>query len=133
MTAEVSVHLAHKLAHNNLIRVFSERDLERRRIAIAESYTTDVEFYEPDGVYVGHDGILKKVDELLSDKPEWQFVPVGKVKRNHGMLYLAWVFGPKDRDGQIDVKASGGDVLQIEGDKIKKFWVYIDGVTDVDI
>lgn len=130
MAQEVSATLAHALAHSNLLRVFSNRDPAARLAAIKSTYHEDVTFYEPDVVVTGHDGVNAKAEELLNERKGWGFVPRGEVKRNHEMLYLAWGFGPQGEDGVVDIKATGADVLIVEGEKVKKFWVIIDGVSD---
>src|ERR1700754_5025687 len=106
--------LAHTLALNNLLRVFSNRDAPSRAAAIRETYHEDVTFYEPDAVITGHEGINAKVEQLLGERPGWAFVPSGNVMRNHGMVYLAWGFGPVGEGGSVDVKVRGADVLMVE-------------------
>ena len=131
MAKELTSELALTLAHNNLIGVFSERDPKKRREVIAKTYHSDVELYEPSEVSHGHDGVDEKAGGLLKERDGWIFEPQGNVKRNHNMLYLAWGFGPPGENGKVDVKGTGADIIQVEGDKIKRFWVIIDGVTDV--
>ncbi|KIW79092.1 hypothetical protein Z517_08932 [Fonsecaea pedrosoi CBS 271.37] len=127
----VSADVAHTLAYANLLDVFSNRNRESRRRAIQETYHADVTFYEPDSVTTGHDGVDSKCEELLSARKGWGFVPVGNVQRNHGMVYLAWGFGPRDTaTGEVEAKVKGADVLMVEEGKIRKFWVIIEGVTD---
>ncbi|OAP58105.1 hypothetical protein AYL99_07195 [Fonsecaea erecta] len=127
----VSAAVAHKLAYSNLLSVFSNRDAESRLAAILETYTADVTFYEPDAVATGHDGVNAKAEQLLAARAGWRFVPVGRVQRNHDMVYLAWGFGPQDEgSGEVDVKVKGADVLIVDHDKVRTFWVIIEGVTD---
>jgi hypothetical protein len=131
MSRELTPELAQNLAHNNLLRVFSQRDSSARAAVIKENYTDDVEFHDPDGVFVGHEALNTKAGELLRERAGWSFVASGHVKRNHQMLYLAWGFGPVGQDGKVDAKATGADVILVKGGKISKFWVIIDGVMDV--
>ena len=84
----------------------------------------------------GHDAVDAKAAALLADdqREGWEFVPVGKVKRNHDMVYLAWGFGPpKKGHGGVDVKATGADVLMVREGKVEKLWVVLDGVSDVKV
>lgn len=122
---------AKKLAYGNLLHVFSNRDAASRRVAIKETYHEDVTFYEPDQVITGHDGVDATAAKLLDERQGWGFVPSGNVTKNHEMVYLAWGFGPVGEDGQVDVKVTGADVLIVEDGKVKKFWVVLNGVTDV--
>lgn len=133
MAQEVSDELAQRLAHSNLLRVFSNRDPASRREAIKATYHPDVTLVEPDAVATGHDGVEKTASGLLAERAGWGFVPHGPVKKNHEMLYLAWGFGPVKDDGEVDVKDTGADVLIVEGDKIKRLWVIIDGLADVRV
>lgn len=119
------------LAHGNLLDVFSNRDASSRLANIKQIYHDDVVFYEPDAIVTGHGGINAKVDELLGSRPGWAFVPHGNVTRNHGMLHLAWGFGPTSEDGRVDVKVKGADVIIVDEGKIRCFWVVLEGVTDV--
>jgi len=126
----VSASLAHTLAHNNLLGVFSNRDASSRREVIKATYTPDVVFFEPDSTERGHEGVDTRAQALLDERPGWEFVADGPVKRNHDMLYLAWGFGPKV-NGEVDVKVRGSDVLMVRDGKVDRLWVLIDGVTDV--
>jgi len=127
----VPAALAHKLAYSNLISVFSNRDSSSRLEAVKSTYTEDVIFVEPDAIFTGHAGVHAKAGELLEQHAGWAFVPHGEVKRNHEMLYLAWGFGPKGEDGTVDEKITGADVLLVRGEKVEKFWVILDGPSDV--
>jgi hypothetical protein len=122
---------AKKLAYGNLLDVFSNRDPQSRLAAIKQTYHADVTFYEPDTVITGHDAVNAKVEELLNERQGWGFVPHGNVTKNHDMVHLAWGFGPVGDDGAVDVKVKGADVLIVEDAKVKKFWVVLEGITDV--
>lgn len=135
-----SPQVAHKLVHNNLLHVFSQRDATKRLETVKATYHPDVKFHEPDGsVYEGHDAVNKKAGELLEERAGWRFLPKGNVKQTGEMVYLAWEFGPAvegkalGEDGSVDVKATGADVFLFEGGLIKSFWVIIDGLCDVQV
>ncbi len=147
MSVQTSDEVCHALAHNNLLRVFSNRDAVSRWAAIQETYHPNVVFYEPDDMVTGHKAVDAKAAALLDQREGWEFVPVGNVKRNHDMVYLAWRFGPPKISGQgqkhggrsggssvdVDVKATGADVLMVREGKVEKFWVVLDGVSDVKV
>jgi hypothetical protein len=132
--------VAQTLAHSKLLRVFSQRDVSKRLEAIKQTYHKDVQISEPDGsVLIGHDAVNKKVSAVLDGRPGWGFVPTGNVKQAGELVYVAWGFGPVvegaelGKDGSVDVKATGADVILTEGGLIKRFWVLVDGVSDVKV
>lgn len=109
------------LMRANLLDVFGERDADRRRAAIEDTYTDTVEFLDPDEVVAGHDALHAKAGRLLDEAPGFVFSPAGPIYENHGMGYLAWDFGP---EGQPPV-VSGFDVCFIEGDRIAKVYTVL--------
>lgn len=58
------------LALSNLLSVFNERDATKRKRAMAETYTPDMQVYEPDRRIIGHDEISAIVDKLLDEYPD---------------------------------------------------------------
>ncbi|KAK5046571.1 hypothetical protein LTR84_007332 [Exophiala bonariae] len=135
-----SPQTAHKLAINNLLHVFSQRDAAKRLETVKATYTADVQFHEPDGsVFVGHDAVSEKAGALLDERAGWRFLPKGNIKQTGEMIYLAWEFGPAvegkelGEQGSVEVKATGADVILTEGGLIKRFWVVIDGLCDVRV
>ena len=56
------------LLTRNLHDVFGENDPKRRRAAIDEIFTEDCVFYEPRGVYRGHDHSQTAAPALLRQK-----------------------------------------------------------------
>src|SRR5258708_12758748 len=86
---------AKKLLHSNLHEVFSERDPDRRRAAIARTYTEDVRFIDPEGEFVGRQALTDQAQKLLDA------VPAGYVFEEDGPRYVRtdtpappWLFGP---------------------------------------
>ena len=130
---------AHELAHNNLLRVFSERDSTKRDSIIPETYTKDAVVYEPDNAILhGHAEINKKVSELLTERAGWNFTPIGEVKLVGDFVYLKWGFSPPGSDGQVDVKATGADHFVVKKDedgkvRIATLYVVTDGLSDVKL
>src|ERR1043166_9527981 len=59
---------AAELLHMNL-RVFSERDPEKRRAAIERTYVEDVRFIDPDGERVGREALNDRAQKILDDAP----------------------------------------------------------------
>ena len=73
-----------RLMEANLLQVFDERDLARRREVIAHTYTADVRWTGDDGTTVGHDA--------LQDGPltGLVFVKTGTVYGTTGLGFLAF-------------------------------------------
>lgn len=79
----------------NLLQVFGERDGEKRRAAIARTYTPEVRFSDPEEVVVGHDALNAKAQKILDGAPGFVFTPGGPTYVNQDLGYLAWNFGPE--------------------------------------
>ncbi|AZG47651.1 nuclear transport factor 2 family protein [Gordonia insulae] len=112
-----------RLMEANLLEVFGERDHDRRRDAIARTYTPDVVFTDAEGTVTGHEQISAKVDALL-DGPlnGLDFVKAGPIHQVPGMGHLAWsVVAP----GSDTVIASGFDVALIEDGKIARLFTVL--------
>ncbi|MEV6640466.1 nuclear transport factor 2 family protein [Amycolatopsis sp. NPDC051371] len=110
-----------ELMEANLLRVFNERDDERRRAAVAATYATDVTFADPEGVVTGHDDLDAKAKGLLEQSPGFVFTAAGPVLINHDLGHLAWAFGP---EGAPPV-ARGIDVALVEDGRIKKLYTML--------
>ncbi|CAN7567733.1 nuclear transport factor 2 family protein [Phyllobacterium sp. LjRoot231] len=107
----------------NLVRVFGERDAERRIAAIRELYAEDAVLYEPDASATGHAAINQTVDALLSSlPPSFVFTAIGPAVGHHGVGRLRWQSGPPN--GPVAV--TGTDVARFEGGLIQTLHVFID-------
>ena len=93
-----------------LLEVFAEHDPERRRAAIARTYTPGVQFFDPDDSVTGHDALHAKVQQILDGAPGLVFAPDGPVRVNHDLGYLAWTLAP---EGQPPV-VRGLDIALVE-------------------
>lgn len=109
------------LMHANLLEVFGERDPERRRAAIARTYTEDVQFVDPDEIVVGHEALDAKAQRLLDGAPDFVFSPAGPIYVSHDLGYLAWHFGP---EGQSPV-VSGLDIGFVVDGRITKIYTIL--------
>jgi SnoaL-like domain len=90
MTSDIS-----ELMHRSLFRVFGERDPERRKAAIAETYSEDVIFNDPEGTITGRAALDEKVQGLLDSAPGFTFQPGGDVRESANLGLLPWTFGPE--------------------------------------
>lgn len=111
-----------ELAHRNLLGVFGERDPQARARAIAETYTEDVTFADPEEVVTGRDAIGRKAQGLLDGAPGFVFRPAGPVRVVQDLVTLAWHFGP---EGQPPV-ATGVDISLVVDGRIARLWTLLD-------
>jgi hypothetical protein len=63
----------------NLFAVFNERDEERRLKAIADNYTEDVIWTDPDGTTHGHEDMNERAQTLLDGNPDFVFTAAGQI------------------------------------------------------
>lgn len=107
----------------NLLRVFSERDPERRLVAIRDIYAPDAVLFEPGTSAEGHDAISRAVSDLLSHMPpDFGFRPVRPALGHHGVGRLQWTGGPADGSPVV----TGLDVAHVEGGMIRSLHVFLD-------
>jgi hypothetical protein len=107
----------------NMNRVFNERDASRRLAALAELYSNDATFYDPEAVATGRDAISAAVDSLLGHfPPEFVFTAAGPAVGHNGAARLFWRLGPPNGP----VAATGTDVALIEHGRIKRLYAFVD-------
>jgi hypothetical protein len=113
------------LMQANIVRVFNERDADRRRVALNELYAADATLYDPETVATGREAICGAVDNLLlSLPPDFVFTAIGHAVGHNGAARLFWRAGPPD--GLVAV--TGTDVAHIENGRIKLLYVFVDPV-----
>ena len=102
------------LLHSNLHEVFGERDPQLRWAAIGRTYTEDVTFTDPDGVFAGWHALSDRAQELLDG------ASAGDVFEEDGPAYvdtdaavLAWRFGPPGKP-----VARGIDILTLRDGRV---------------
>ncbi|MCD2194951.1 nuclear transport factor 2 family protein [Actinomycetospora endophytica] len=100
------------LMHANLLEVFGERDRDRRRAAIARTYTEDVVMHDPEGVVTGRDALDAKVQTLLDGAPGFVFRAAGPLRECDDLGLLGWEFGP---EGEAPVVTGLDIVLVVDG------------------
>ncbi|MCR6483311.1 nuclear transport factor 2 family protein [Amycolatopsis sp. OK19-0408] len=110
-----------ELMEANLLRVFNERDDERRAKAIAVTYAADVVFADPEGVATGRDALNAKAKGLLAQSPGFVFAPAGPVLVNHDLGHLAWELGPEGAPPVV----RGIDVALVEDGVIVKLYTML--------
>ena len=87
------------LMHTNLYEIFSQRDDDLRREAIARTYTEDIAFSDESGTIIGHAAIDDRVQQVLESAPEsFTFTCDGPIYVGEETAALAWRLGPQDSD-----------------------------------
>jgi hypothetical protein len=111
------------LMQANIMRVFNERDPDRRRMALSELYSEDAILYDPETVATGWGAISQAVEDLLLRlPPDFVFTAAGHAVGHNGTARLFWRAGPAD--GPVAV--TGTDVAHIENGRIKLLYVFVD-------
>jgi hypothetical protein len=113
------------LMQANIVRVFNERNSDRRRAALGELYAEDATLYDPETVATGREAISGAVDNLhLSLPSDFVFTATGHAVGHNGAARLFWWAGPPH--GPVAV--TGTDVAHIEDGRIKLLYVFVDPV-----
>ena len=111
------------LMQANIVRVFNERDPDRRRVALSELYSEGAVLYDPETVATGWGAISQAVEDLLLRlPPDFVFSAAGHAVGHNGAARLFWRAGPSD--GPVAV--TGTDVAHIENGRIKLLYVFVD-------
>ena len=111
------------LLQENLVRVFSERNRERRRASIAEIYARDAVLYEPGASATGHAAIDEAVEALLASLPTaFVFTAQGPAVGHHGIARLRWTSGPPGGPPVV----TGTDVAHVADGRIQSLYVLLD-------
>jgi len=112
-----------ELMQANIVRVFNERDPDRRRMALSELYSEGAILYDPETVATGWGAISQAVEDLLLRlPPDFVFTAAGPAVGHNGAARLFWRAGPPDGP----VAATGTDVAHIENGRIKLLYVFVD-------
>ena len=112
-----------RLMQANIVRVFNERNSDRRRAALDELYTEDATLYDPETVATGREAISGAVDNLLlSLPPDFVFTATGHAVGHNGAARLFWRAGPPHGPAAV----TGTDVAHIEDGRIKLLYVFVD-------
>jgi len=84
------------LMHSNLIEIFGQRDVARRREAMRRTYAEDIAFTDPEGTVHGYDAVDRQVKNVLDKAPEsFVFAPDGPLYLlADTKAALPWAFGP---------------------------------------
>ncbi|MBY3300074.1 nuclear transport factor 2 family protein [Rhizobium laguerreae] len=111
------------LMQANLTGVFSERDPERRLIAIGELYAANATLNEPETSVIGHASISNAVTAVLASLPaDFVFSAMGPALGHHGIGRLRWQAGPPDGPSAV----TGMDIAHFQDGRIHSLYVFIE-------
>ena len=111
------------LMERNVTEVFGERDRARRERAIAELYTDDCAFYDPDGESIGRAALADRAQRILDQSPQDFAIRVaGPAEVLYDLGRLRWQTGPA---GAAPV-VSGMDVAAFANGKIRRMYTFIE-------
>jgi hypothetical protein len=111
------------LMQANIVRVFNERNPDRRRGALHELYTENATLCDPETVATGWEAISGAIDSLHRMLPPgFVFTAAGHAVGHNGAARLFWQAGPPGGPAAI----TGTDVAHIENGRIKLLYVFVD-------
>ena len=112
-----------QLMEENLHQVWSERDADRRRVALEGIYAKDSTLFEVGESISGYDAINEKISNTVNGLPAgFIFTRLKPVIINNNVGRLIWGLGPKDQP----MVATGMDIAFFENGKIKSLYVFLD-------
>jgi hypothetical protein len=116
------------LMRRNLLEVFNEPDPARRAAVIAETYTEDVVWHEPDRIIRGRQELERRAEELRAENPAWVFRPAGPASELDDIGHLGFQYGPA---GQPPM-ANGMDIARTRDGVIIELYTIVTEVRQPD-
>ncbi|MFE2958268.1 nuclear transport factor 2 family protein [Nocardia tengchongensis] len=110
-----------ELMRRNLLDVFNEPDPDRRAAVIAETYTADVVWHEPDRINKGRTEFERRAAEMLAENPDWVFRTAGPASGLDDIGHLGFQYGPPDQPAVV----SGMDIARVEGGRIAELYTIV--------
>jgi hypothetical protein len=102
--------------------VFNQPDADRRAAVIAELFTSDVEFTDPERTVRGRDELAATVSGLLAQGPGLVFVHAGPFRGVGDLGMRSWRLGPPGGEPVL----GGLDVVTVVDGRIARLWTLID-------
>ncbi|GAB2557517.1 nuclear transport factor 2 family protein [Nocardia heshunensis] len=109
------------LMRRNLLDVFNEPDPARRAAVIAETYSEDVIWHEPDRINYGRKEFERRAEEMLAETPGWVFRPAGVASELDDIGHLAFEYGPTDQPALV----TGMDIARTRDGRITELYTLI--------
>jgi SnoaL-like domain len=119
--AETDATRIRELMLVNLFAVFNERDAERRSNAIADNYTEDVIWTDPEGTTHGHEALNDRAQKLLDGLPGFVFTAAGPIHVSRDLGHLAFNLGAPEQPPAV----SGYDVALVRDGRIAVLYTLI--------
>jgi hypothetical protein len=111
------------LMQANIVRVFNERNPDRRGAALRDLYTENATLCDPETVATGREAISEAIDSLHRMLPPgFVFTATGHAVGHNGAARLFWQAGPPRGPAAI----TGTDFAHIENGRIKLLYVFVD-------
>lgn len=101
--------------------VFNEPDPQRRAAVIAELFTEDVEFTDPERTVRGRDDLAAAVTGLLAQGPGLVFTHAAPFRGVGDLGMRSWSLGPAGGDPV----AGGLDVVLVTDGQIARLWTML--------
>ncbi len=111
-----------KLMLANLLAVFNERDDDKRRLTIDETYSAEVHWTDAEGITTGRAALDSKCIGLQTDLGNQQFAAAGPVHQLPGFGYLAWHLLDSDSGEPV---MSGFDTALVKDGLITDLWTVL--------
>ena len=110
------------LLTRNLHDVFGENDPARRRVAIREIFAEDAVFYDPRGVYRGHDEIDRIAGIIKATHPDFRYQTIAAPEESGNGGRVQWVSG---RPSETPAYA-GTDFIIARDGRIAALYLFFD-------
>jgi ketosteroid isomerase-like protein len=105
----------------NLFAVFNERSAERRLKAIADNYTEDVIWTDPDETTRGQEAMNERAQKLLDGMPDFVFTAAGPIHVSRDLGHLAFNLGVPEQPPAV----SGYDVALVRDGRIAVLYTLV--------
>jgi hypothetical protein len=107
------------------IDTFNETDPQRRRALIAELWTPDGRYVDPNHALQGWDEIDEAIAHAQATFPNHVFKLGGNVDGHHETARFAWHF---NAPGDPEPMMIGFDVIVVDDQRIRQVWGFLDKV-----
>jgi len=105
-----------------LFAMWVDPDAAARRAAIEAHFHSDVRFHDPDGEFVGYEGLERFSDSLQSRFPGARFTLARPPQRLGDAIRAYWTFGPPAQPAA----ASGMDFIILSEGKVSALYAFVD-------
>jgi hypothetical protein len=98
-----------------LLAIWTEQDVKKRRESIESHYDAEIHFHDPDGDFIGHDALESFSDTLQARFPGQRFELVGEPQTVGDAIRADWQFGP----------VTGTDFALLEDEKVRSLYAFV--------